>query len=162
MMGGGGTLGWLTPSCKTRAVRMSFESNLAKVEQTLRRALTQEERRLLKLWELTSQSSRNEREQDIDAPVAPLDQATYSGRFKVLATKGHYEVYFVCAKVTLRPVEVGDREGVMEFLSQDPVLLDEMFIKQALAAADIGRPTMINIEVTLSEPLLRSMGFQKC
>lgn len=140
---------------------MSFESNLAKVEHTLRRALTQDERRLLKLWDLTSQSSNNEREAGIDATVSPVDPTAYTGRFKIVASKGHYEVYFVCAKVTLRPVEVGDREGVLEFLSQDPVLLDEMFIKQALAAADISRPTLINVEITLSEPMLRSMGFRQ-
>ena len=139
---------------------MSFESNIAKIEQTLRRALTQDERRLLKLWDLTCQPSRDSREDD-RAPVVPVDENTYIGRFKVVATKGYYEVYFVCAKLMLRPVEIGDREGVFDFLAQDPILIDEMMIKQALAAADIGRPNQINIEVSLSEPMLRSMGFRQ-
>ncbi|MGH9525007.1 MAG: hypothetical protein ACRD3E_20970 [Terriglobales bacterium] len=139
---------------------MSFESNIGKIEQTLRRALTQDERRLLKLWDLTCQSARDSREEDL-APVAPVDENTYTGRFKVVATKGYYEVYFVCGKLMLRPVQIGDREGVLDFLSQDPILLDEMMIKQGLAAADIGRASPINVEIQLSEPMLRSMGFRQ-
>lgn len=141
---------------------MSFETNLAKVEQTLRRSLTQDERRLLKLWDLTCQSSAPDVPDEVDQPPqAPVDEQTYAGRFKVVSKKGYYEVYFVCPKVMLRPVEAADRDAVLDFLSQDPILIDEMMIKQALAAADIGRPSQINLEVTLSEPMLRSMGFRQ-
>lgn len=144
-----------------RGTKVSFELNLAKVEQTLRRSLTQEERRLLKLWDLTCQTSRDSREEVEEPAVPPVDENTYTGRFKVVSKKGYYEVYFVCPKVMLRPVEAEDRDAILDFLSQDPILLDEMMIRQALAAADIGRPTQINVEISLSEPMLRSMGFQR-
>ena len=140
---------------------MSFESNLDKIEQTLRRSLTQEERRLLKLWDLTCQSSRDQFEPEARPPIAHVDENSYTGRFKVVSKKEYYEVYFVCPKLMLRPVEAADRDAVLDFLTHDPILLDEMMIKQALAAADIGRPMQINIEVSLSEPLLRSMGFRQ-
>ena len=139
---------------------MSFESNVAKVEQTLRRALTQEERRLLRLWELTTQST-SQADEAGPAPAAPVDADTYTGRFKVVATRGYYEVYFVCAKLMQRPVEIADREAVRDFLSQDPVLIDDPMIQRAIAAADIGRPMQISYEVSLSEPVLRSMGFRQ-
>src|SRR5579884_3950259 len=83
--------------CALRPNKMSsFDSNIAKMEQTLRRALTQEERRLLKLWDLTCQSAaRGNLQPEAPAPP-PVDETTYTGRFKVVATKGYYEVYFVC------------------------------------------------------------------
>ena len=131
------------------------------MEQTLGRALKQEERRLLKLWDLTCQSSHRASEEVDCAPVMPVDTNTYTGRFKVVAIKGFYEVYFVCSKLMLRPVEVPDREAVLDFLSQDPILIDEMMIQQAIAAAHIGRPSQIQCDVSLSEPILRSMGFHQ-
>ena len=137
----------------------SFEDNLSKMEQTLRRALTQDERRLLKLWDLTCQSSARTAFQQEAAPPPPVDEITYSGRFKVVATKGYYEIYFVCGKVMLRPVEIDTRDQVIDFLMQDPICLDEMTIQQAIAAADISRPIQIKQDISLSEPLLRSMGF---
>lgn len=140
---------------------MSFEANLAKVEQTLRRSLTLEERRLLKLWDLTCQSSAGPIEAAERAPVAEIEEQTYTGRFKVVSKKTYYEVYFVCPKIMLRPVEADDKDSVLDFLSQDPILIDEMMIRQALAAADIGRPNQINVEISLSEPMLRSMGFRQ-
>ncbi len=138
----------------------SFESNIAKIEQTLRRAITQDERRLLKLWDLTCQSAARDALQQDVAPAPTVDQNTYTGRFKIVATKGYYEIYFVCAKVMLRPIEIDNREGVLDFLTQDPICLDEGTIQQALAAADISRPMQIKPDVSLSEPLLRSMGFR--
>ncbi len=139
----------------------SFDSNIAKMEQTLRRALTQEERRLLKLWDLTCQSAaRGNLQPEAPAPP-PVDETTYTGRFKVVATKGYYEVYFVCGKMLLRPVEIGTRDEVIDFLMQDPIFLDEMIIRQAIAAADTSRPIQIKQDVSLSEPLLRSMGFRQ-
>src|SRR5258708_21840 len=114
----------------------SFENNLAKIEQALRRALTQDERRLLKLWDLTCQSSaRGTLEQEAPARP-PVDETRYTGRFKIVATKGYYEIYFVCGKVMLRPVEADDRESVLNFLVQDAINLPEHAIKQALASAD--------------------------
>ena len=137
----------------------SFDNNLARMEQTLHRALTQDERRLLKLWDLTCQSaSRGELRED--APVQPVEEKTYTGRFKIVATKGYYEIYFVCGKVMLRPIEIDHREGVFDFLAQDPLNLDEGTIQQALAAADISRPMQIKHDISLSEPMLRSMGFR--
>jgi hypothetical protein len=139
----------------------SFEDNLAKVEQTLRRALTQDERRLLKLWDLTCQSSARSAFQQEAAPPPPVDEIAYSGRFKVVAaTKGYYEVYFVCGKIMLRPVEIDTRDQVIDFLMQDPICLDEITIQQAIAAADTSRPIQIKQDISLSEPLLRSMGFR--
>ena len=138
----------------------AFEDNLAKMEQTLRRALTQDERRLLKLWDLTSQSAARGSLQAQEPPDEPVDIATYSGRFKVVATKGYYEIYFVCAKVMLRPVEIDTRDQVIDFLMQDPICLAETSIKQAIASADIARPIQIQQDTSLSEPLLRSMGFR--
>ena len=140
----------------------AFESNLAKMESTLRRALTQEERRLLKLWDLTCQSTARgafEQEAAVAAPQ-PVDETTYTGRFKVVATKGYFEIYFVCAKVMLRPVEADDRDSVLDFLAQDPINLPEHAIEQALASASIARPIQIPHDVSLTEPLLRSMGFK--
>jgi hypothetical protein len=128
------------------------------MEQTLRRALTQEERRLLKLWDLTCQSLDPAFEEEGRAPV---DTNSYTGRFKVVAARGGYEVYFVCSKLMLRPVEVPDREAVLDFLSQDPILIDEMMIEQGIAAANIGRPSQIQCDVSVSEPILRSMGFSQ-
>lgn len=138
----------------------SFENNLAKIEQTLRRSLTQDERRLLKLWDLTCQSSARGALQQEEPPVPPVDQVTYTGRFKIVATKGYYEIYFVCGKVMLRPVQIDSRDGVLDFLAQDPINLDEGIVRQAIAGADISRPMQISHDVSLSEPLLRSMGFR--
>lgn len=137
----------------------SFESNIARIEQTLRRALTQDERRLLKLWDLTCQSTPRDK-LPAEPAAAPVSDNTYKGRFKVVASKGYYEVYFVCATMLLRPVEIDARQDVVEFLSQDPIFLDEMMIRQAIAAADTGRPIQISHDISLSEPMLRSMGFR--
>jgi len=139
----------------------SFEANLAKMEQTLRRALTQEERRLLKLWDLTCQSSSRGALPQEEAPAAPtVEQNTYTGRFKIVASKGHFDLYFVCSKVMLRPIEAADADSVLDFLMQDPMNLPEHAIQQAIAAANIGRPMQIPLDVGLTEPLLRSMGFK--
>jgi hypothetical protein len=140
----------------------SFDNNIAKMESTLRRTLTQDERRLLKLWDLTTQSSaRGMLEQDAPAAAPPpVDEATYTGRFKIVATKGYFEIYFVCGKVMLRPIEADDRDSVLDFLVQDPINLPEHAIQQALASASIARPVQIPHDVSLSEPLLRSMGFK--
>ena len=137
----------------------SFEDNISKMEQTLRRGLTQDERRLLKLWDLTCQSSARAAFQQEAPPPPPVDEITYSGRFKVVAAKGYYEIYFVCGKIMLRPVEIDTRDQVIDFLMQDPICLDETTIQQAIASADISRPIQIKQDISLSEPLLRSMGF---
>src|SRR5512140_2271077 len=138
----------------------SFEANLAKMESTLRRALTQEERRLLKLWDLTCQSaSRGALQEEAPAPPA-VDETTYTGRFKVMSSKGHYDLYFVCAKLTLRPIEAADADSVLDFLMQAPMNLPKHAINQAIASANIGRPMQIPHDVPLTEPLLRSMGFK--
>lgn len=140
----------------------SFEENLVKIEQTLRRALTQDERRLLKLWDLTCQSSaRGAFQQQEEAPAPPaVDETSYTGRFKIVATKGYFEIYFVSAKLMLRPVEADDAESVTDFLVQDPMNLPEHAIQQAIASAKVGRPMQIPLDVSLTEPLLRSMGFK--
>jgi hypothetical protein len=139
----------------------SFESNLVKIEQTLRRTLTQDERRLLKLWDLTCQSSTRGAFQQEEGPAPPpVDETTYTGRFKLVATKGYYEIYFVCAKLMLRPVEADDAESVVDFLVQDPMNLPEHAIRQAIASANVSRPMQIPLDVSLTEPLLRSMGFR--
>lgn len=139
----------------------SFEENLVKMEQTLRRALTQEERRLLKLWDLTCQSSARGAFQQQEAAALPaVDETAYTGRFKIVATKGYYEIYFVCAKLMLRPVEADDADSVTDFLVQDPMNLPENAIRQAIASAKVGRPMQIPLDVSLTEPLLRSMGFK--
>jgi len=137
----------------------SFDNNIGKMEQTLWRALTQEERRLLKLWDLTYQSAARA-ELRAEAPVQPVDEKTYTGRFKIVATKGYYEIYFVCGKLLLRPVEIDHREGVIDFLAQDPISIEEGMVEQAIAAADILRPAQIQRDISLSERLLRSMGFR--
>jgi hypothetical protein len=137
----------------------SFDNNIGKMEQTLRRALTQDERRLLKLWDLTCQSAARA-DLQAEAPVQPVEEKTYTGRFKIVATKGHYELYFVCGKLMLRPIEIDHRDGVIDFLAQDPICLDEGMIEQAIAGANISRPAQIQRDISLSEPLLRSMGFR--
>src|SRR5690349_15777352 len=120
----------------------SFEQNLAKIEQTLRRAVTQDERRLLKLWDLTCQSSSRGafQQQEEAPPPAPVDETTYTGRVKIVSTKGYYEIYFVSAKLMLRPVEADDADSVTDFLVQDPMNLPEHAIRQAIASAQVGRP----------------------
>ncbi len=138
----------------------SFDSNIARMEQTLRRALTQEERRLLKLWDLTCQSAARSTLPQEAPPAQPVDEITYPGRIKIVASKGHYEIYFVSAKLMLRPVEIDCREAVLDFLAQDPLCLGEGTVRQAIAAADISRPMQIKQDVSLSEPMLRSMGFR--
>jgi hypothetical protein len=140
----------------------SFEQNLAKMEQTLRRALTQEERRLLKLWDLTCESSaRGTLQQQEEAPAPPpVNETTYTGRFKIVATKGYYEIYFVSAKLMLRPIEADDDDSVTDFLVQDPMNLPEHAIRQAIASAKVSRPMQIPLDVAVTEPLLRSMGFK--
>jgi hypothetical protein len=140
----------------------SFENNLAKMESTLRRALTQDERRLLKLWDLTCQSSaRGALAQETPAAAPPpVDETTYTGRFKIVATKGYFEIYFVCGKLMLRPVEADDHNSVLDFLVQDAINLPEHVIQQAIASATISRPVQIPHDVSLTEPLLRSMGFK--
>src|ERR1044071_9264512 len=115
----------------------SFEINLAKIEQTMRRALTQDERRLLKLWDLTCQSSARGTLQEEAPPPQAVDENTYTGRFKIVATKGYYEIYFVCGKLMLRPVEADDADSVTDFLVQDPINLPEHAIRQAIASATV-------------------------
>jgi hypothetical protein len=137
----------------------SFDNNIGKMEQTVRRALTQEERRLLKLWDLTCESAARAKLR-AEAPVQPVDEKTYTGRFKIVATKGYYEIYFVRGKLLLRPIEIDHREGVIDFLAQDPISIEEGMVEQAIAAADISRPAQIQRDISLSEPLLRSMVFR--
>jgi hypothetical protein len=136
-----------------------FEDHVAEVEQTLRRTLTPDELRLLKLWELTGKGDVANTYQE-EPPPAEAPTEEYEGRFKIAFSKGRYEIYFVCATLMLHPVMIQDKEDVMGFLTQDPIYLNELSVRQAVASAENARPIQINQSVTLSDPILRSMGFQ--
>jgi len=136
-----------------------FEDHVAEVEQTLRRTLTTDELRLLKLWELTGKGDPANNYQE-GPPAEEVPAEDYEGRFKIAFSKGQYEIYFVCATLMLHPVVVQNKDDVMFFLTQDPIYLNELSVRQAIASAENARPLQINQNVTLSDPILRSMGFQ--
>jgi hypothetical protein len=138
-----------------------FEDHVEEVERTLRRSLTADELRLLKLWELTGKDNGSNSYQDAPPPMEAQERdAVYEGRFKIAFAKGQYEIYFVCATMMLHPVMIQNKEDVVLFLTQDPIYLNELAVRQATAAAESLKPIQINQTVSLPEPLLRSMGFR--
>ena len=135
----------------------NFQDHLAKVERTMGRSLTADEQRLVKLWDLTSESaSRSVQAVEAEPEV---QMATYEGRFKIAFSNGNYEIYFVCPTLLLRPVVVENKDDVIQFLTQDPINLGELSVRQAMASAQSGKPFQIADNVALAEPFLRSMGF---
>ena len=138
-----------------------FDANVINVQQRLGRRLTAQELRLLQLWDAITQSeSRNSQgaaeQQDGDEP--PQEQQ-HEGRFKVAFTSGHFEVFFVCSSVLFRGVAIDRKEDVIAFLTQVPIRLDEVLVKQAVAGAVRFRPTQVPQTVNVSDAVLRSMGF---
>ena len=138
-------------------IMSSFEQRLSRFKQTIGRNLSGEEMRLLRMWDAASQSLPAAAE----APVpAAGGMAEYTGRFKISMSGGLYQVFFVCANVLFRPILVENKDDVQYFLTQPPISLDEFSVQQAIASAEHMRPIQMTQNVTLSEPLLRSMGFQ--
>ena len=140
----------------------SFDANVMNVQQRLGRRLNAQELRLLQMWDAVTQAdSRSFRDdqdmQDSDEP----QQEQFEGRFKVAFTSGHYEVFFVCSAALYRGVAIDRKEDVMNFLTQAPISLDEMFVKQAIAGAESFKPTQIPQTVSVSDAVLRSMGFER-
>jgi hypothetical protein len=141
----------------------NFEGNVMNVQQRLGRRLSAQELRLLQLWDAVTQTeSRDFRDaadqQDGDGP--PQEQQ-YEGRFKVAFTSGHYEVFFVCSSVLFRGVAIDRKEDVISFLTQAPISLDELLVKQAIAGAESFRATQIPHSVVVPDAVLRSMGFER-
>jgi hypothetical protein len=141
----------------------SFEANVMNVQQRLGRRLNTQELRLLQLWDSVTQSeSRNSHgpaeQQEGDEP--PQEQQ-HEGRFKVAFTSGHFEVFFVCSSVLFRGVAIDKKEDVISFLTQAPISLDELLVKQAIAGAERFRPTQVPQTVNVPDAVLRSMGFEK-
>jgi hypothetical protein len=137
----------------------AFDANVEKVERTLGRALTGEELRLLRLWELTAGSaepSMAAQQTDVEE-VEAIEE--YEGQFKVAFARGQYEVYFVCSELRLKPVLIQEREDVVWLLTQEPFFFDDLMVQQAVAAAESRRPTLVGPTIAVQEVLLRSMGF---
>ena len=137
----------------------AFDANVEKVERTLGRALTGEELRLLRLWELTAGSaepSMAAQQTDVEE-VGAIEE--YEGQFKVAFARGQYEVYFVCSELRLKPVLIQEREDVVWLLTQEPFFFDDLMVQQAVAAAESRRPTLVGPTIAVQEVLLRSMGF---
>jgi len=141
-----------------------FESNVQNVQQRLGRRLSGQEMRLLQLWDSITQSApRGEviaGDEEVEAD-APSDGPQYEGRFKVAFSNGHFEVFFVCSSVLFRGVAIDSKEDVMTFLTQAPLELDPLLVRQAVAAAEHMKPTQINYAVAVSDVVLRSMGFER-
>jgi hypothetical protein len=140
-----------------------FDANVMNVQQRLGRRLSVQELRLLQLWDaVTHSDSRDFRgaaeQEDGDGPP---QEPQHEGRFKVAFNSGHYEVFFVCSSVLFRGVAIDRKEDVISFLTQAPISLDEMAVKQAIAGAESFRPTQILHPVTVPDAVLRSMGFER-
>ena len=138
-----------------------FDANVLNVQQRMGRRLTAQEIRLLRLWDAVTQNeSRDFRDAagDQDDDGQP-QEAHHEGRFKVAFSGGHYEVFFVCSSVLFRGVAVDRKEDVISFLTQAPISLDEILVKQAIAGAESFRPTQVPHSVTVPDAVLRSMGF---
>ena len=139
----------------------NFEANVMNVQQRLGRRLTGQELRLLQMWDLVTQSdSRDFRDavEQRDGDELPPEEH-HEGRFKVAFTGGHYEVFFVCSSALFRSVAIERKEDVLTFLTQAPISLDELLVKQAVAGAEKYRPTQIQHSVDVPDAVLRSMGF---
>jgi hypothetical protein len=138
-----------------------FEANVMNVQQRLGRRLNAQELRLLQLWDSVTQSeSRNSHgaAEQPDGDEPPQEQQ-YEGRFKVAFTSGHFEVFFVCSSVLFRGVPIDRKEDVIGFLTQAPISLDDLLVKQAIAGAERFRPTQVPQTVNVPDAVLRSMGF---
>jgi hypothetical protein len=84
-----------------------FDTRVEKIERTFGRALTGDELRLLKLWDLTTApagSSNEAQAGDWDDQTEPSEAEEYEGQFKIAFARGQYEVYFVCSNLRLKPV----------------------------------------------------------
>jgi hypothetical protein len=139
-----------------------FDSRVEKIERTFGRALTSDELRLLKLWDLTSAaaaSASGAQPEGWEDETEPSEAEEYEGQFKIAFVRGQYEVYFVCSNLRLKPVVLEDKEDVVWLLTQDPFYFDDLLVRQALAVAENHRPTLIGPNVSLQEVFLRSMGF---
>jgi hypothetical protein len=134
-------------------------ARFARFEELLGRSLSMEERRVLTLWEMYARSEPQQAaaEPEFEEGRGPVE---HEGRFKVTSAKGVYEVLFVCPTLMVWPVVLESAEDVIAFLTQDPINLDSQLIQQALASAQTSRPVQISQNVWVSEPLLRSMGFE--
>jgi hypothetical protein len=141
-----------------------FEANVQNVQQRLGRRLSGQELRLLQLWDSITQSQSRDAVAVIEDPESEGDtsgEPCYEGRFKIAFSSGHYEVFFVSASALFRGVQIARKEDVMAFLIQPPVDLDEMLVRQAIAAAEHMKPTQINYAVSVPDVVLRSMGFER-
>ncbi len=140
-----------------------FADNLMVIQQRLGRRLKPEELRLLQLWDsIVQPDTRDFAGAAEPGPEEELPvEASYEGRFKVARVSGHFEVYFVCSSVLFRGVAIDRKEDVLAFLTQAPISLDEMLVKQAIAGAEAFKPTQIPQTVSVPDPVLRSMGFER-
>jgi hypothetical protein len=138
-----------------------FEANVMNVQQRLGRRLTAQELRLLQLWDSVTQADPRGfgNAPESEEGEEPVEDKQYEGRFKVAFTSGHYEVFFVCSSVLFRGVAIDKKEDVISFLTQAPISLDELLVKQAVAGADRSRPTQVPHTVVVPDAVLRSMGF---
>jgi hypothetical protein len=141
----------------------NFDAKVMIVQQRFGRRLTAQELRLLQMWDAVTQTEsldfRDASEQQDGDASSP--EPHHEGRFKIAFTSGHYEVFFVCSSVLFRGVAIDKKEDVISFLTQAPISLDEMVIKQAIAGAESFRPTQIVHSVSVPDAVLRSMGFER-
>lgn len=141
-----------------------FESNVQNVQQRLGRRLSGQELRLLQMWDSITQTAPREvfaQGEEADAAEAPSGEPEHQGRFKVAFNNGHFEVFFVCSSVLFRGVAIDRKEDVLAFLTQPPIDLDPLLVRQAVAAAEHMKPTQINYAVSVPDVVLRSMGFER-
>ena len=138
----------------------NFDEEFARFEAVLGRGLSREERNLLVRWEAFVAGTAAGAGAGGGVAPEPAGPEEHDGRFKISFVKGEFEVGFVCSSLMLRGVRLTSEEDVIAFLTQDPIFLDEARIRQAMAAARNQRPSQVAQNVSLSEPLLRSMGFQ--
>ena len=123
-------------------------------------ALSAQELRLLQLWDSITQGAFNPSPETVQgSDDESCGETLYEGRFKIAFSSGHYEVFFVCSSVLFRGVAIDGKEDVLAFLTQPPIALDPMLVRQALAAAQTMKPTQINHALSVPDSILRSMGF---
>jgi hypothetical protein len=140
----------------------SFDANVMNVQQRLGRRLNGQELRLLQMWDAVTQADSRTfpDDQELQEGDEP-QQEQFEGRFKVAFTSGHYEVFFVCSSALYRGVAIDSKEDVINFLTQAPISLDDLLVKQAIAGAEAFKPTQIPQSVSVPDAVLRSMGFER-
>ena len=117
---------------------LSFHQRIKHLEGQLGRSMFADELKLIKLWDLTANLG-----EDGEMGDGPLGVMEHTGQFKITYTSGIFELCFICSTLRLAPIAVENSEDLVTFLKEPPISLDEMSVRQAVAAAENKRPVVI-------------------